>query len=179
MTHDLKHHWGWFLVLGIALVILGTMAIYASVYVTLLSMVFLGILLLIAAAFHLVGAFRGHEGGGFALNLLAFAVDVILGLLILRDPAASAAVITLLLAAFFLAGGIFRIFFALSDHLPNTVWVILNGLVNLGLGVLLILQWPYSGLWFIGLCIGIDMIFRGWSWVMLGFALRKIPQFAH
>ena len=31
---------------------------------------------------------------------------------------------------------------------------------------------PESGLWFIGMCIGIDMLFHGWGWIMLALAAR-------
>ena len=37
-------------------------------------------------------------------------------------------------------------------------------------------QWPVSGLWVLGLFIGIDMIFYGWSLIMLALAVRGLPQ---
>jgi uncharacterized membrane protein HdeD (DUF308 family) len=55
------------------------------------------------------------------------------------------------------------------------VWLLLHGVVNLLLGLLIWRQWPLSGLWVIGLFIGIDLLFNGWSLVMLGLAARKIP----
>jgi uncharacterized membrane protein HdeD (DUF308 family) len=50
----------------------------------------------------------------------------------------------------------------------------MGGIVSLFLGILLWMEWPESGLWFIGMCIGIDMIFHGWGWVMLSLALRTV-----
>jgi uncharacterized membrane protein HdeD (DUF308 family) len=41
------------------------------------------------------------------------------------------------------------------------------------LGILLWVHWPGSGLWFIGLAIGIELIFRGWAWIMLAVLLRR------
>jgi uncharacterized membrane protein HdeD (DUF308 family) len=56
---------------------------------------------------------------------------------------------------------------------PNWGWVLLSGIVTFMLGVLIKWNWAVSGLWIIGLFIGIDMIFRGWSYVMLFLAARK------
>ena len=36
-------------------------------------------------------------------------------------------------------------------------------------------QWPLDGLVVIGLFIGIDMIFNGWSLIMLGLAAKTLP----
>jgi len=174
----LQRHWGWMVILGILLILLGTFALGSSVYVTLVSMVFLGSLLLIAGAMNLVGAFRTRDSGGFVLYLLSAVLDVVLGILILRNPTAGAAAITLLIAAFLLAGGAFRMGMSLMGAGPNSGWVFLSGLVNILLGLALIFHWPYSGLWFIGLCIGIELIFSGWSWFMSGLAARKLPKLA-
>jgi len=50
--------------------------------------------------------------------------------------------------------------------------------VSLILGVGIWRQWPLSGLWVIGLFIGIEMLFSGLSWVMLGLTLRSGPRSA-
>jgi uncharacterized membrane protein HdeD (DUF308 family) len=42
------------------------------------------------------------------------------------------------------------------------------------MGFLLLAQWPASGLWVIGLFVGIDLIFRGWTWIRLALDLHKM-----
>jgi uncharacterized membrane protein HdeD (DUF308 family) len=44
---------------------------------------------------------------------------------------------------------------------PSWGWSVASGLISVALGVMLALQWPTSGLWFIGFAVGIDMIFSG------------------
>jgi uncharacterized membrane protein HdeD (DUF308 family) len=78
----------------------------------------------------------------------------------------------LILAIFLIFAGIFRIVFALAERFTGWGWVLLNGAVTLLLGLLVYKQWPASGLWVIGLFIGIEMIFNGWAWVMLSFSLK-------
>jgi uncharacterized membrane protein HdeD (DUF308 family) len=43
------------------------------------------------------------------------------------------------------------------------------------LGNLIWRQWPVSGLWVIGLFIGIELIFDGWALAMLGITARTLP----
>ncbi|MGZ3634159.1 MAG: hypothetical protein ACXWM7_07870 [Parachlamydiaceae bacterium] len=40
------------------------------------------------------------------------------------------------------------------------------------LGLLIWAQWPVSGLWIIGLFIGIDLIVLGWMWITLALAAK-------
>ena len=45
--------------------------------------------------------------------------------------------------------------------LPGWGWQVADGLVTLALGLLVLAEWPGSGLWVIGLFVGIDLIFYG------------------
>jgi uncharacterized membrane protein HdeD (DUF308 family) len=168
----LQEHRGWFLVLGIVLVGLGMVALGDTVLVTLVSIRLLGWLLLFSAIFEAVHWFRGREERHF-LDLLVFVLDLIVGLILLSNPAAGAFALTLVLAVFFLIGGLMRVFGALSSEAPHRAWAILDGAVSVLLGILLWVHWPSSALWFIGFAIGIGLIFRGWSWIMLALWVRQ------
>jgi uncharacterized membrane protein HdeD (DUF308 family) len=55
-------------------------------------------------------------------------------------------------------------------------WLLASGILSLILGVLIWAQWPASGLWVIGLLVGIQLLFTGWSLVMLALAARAHRQ---
>jgi uncharacterized membrane protein HdeD (DUF308 family) len=169
------HKWGWFLVLGILQIVLGFVALGDTVAVTVISMIFFGWLLIFSAVLHALHWFRG-SGQSFFLDLLGFIFDLIVGIVLLTNPAVGAAALTLVLAVFFLVGGLMRIFASLSFDTPHRVWAILSGVISAGLGILLWIHWPLTGLYFIGLAIGIELMFRGWAWVMLALRMRS---FAH
>ncbi len=171
----ISHRWGWFLILGILQILLGVLALGDTVAVTVISMVFLGWLLILSAILHAIHWFRGRQRS-FFLDLLGFILDLVVGFIFLTNPAAGAVTLTLVLAAFLFAGGVARIFASFSFDLPHRVWAILSGIVAALLGILLWVHWPLSGLYFIGLAIGIELIFRGWAWVMLALRMRT---FAH
>jgi uncharacterized membrane protein HdeD (DUF308 family) len=52
----------------------------------------------------------------------------------------------------------------------------LSGAIDIALGVMIWRELPISGLTIIGLLVGISSIFRGVSWLMLGFTLKRIPD---
>jgi uncharacterized membrane protein HdeD (DUF308 family) len=158
--------------LGLASVLVGLLAMCFALIATLAQVVIFGVLLLIAGTIEVVHAFTARNGRGFALHLLAAALYLIVGLFVLEDPVRAAAVLTLLLAAFLLVGGVLRILFSLGARFPGGPWVLLNGVVDLVLGVLIWSGWPESSLWVIGLFVGIDLVFHGWAWMSLALAIR-------
>src|SRR2546427_905924 len=80
----------------------------------------------------------------------------------------------LLMAAFFIVGGVFRIATALLFRIPGRAWVVAGGTVTVALGVIIAAEWPVSAVWVIGTFVGIDLIFDGWSLVMAGLGAREL-----
>jgi uncharacterized membrane protein HdeD (DUF308 family) len=98
------------------------------------------------------------------------------GMMIITNPGATAVTLTLLIAMLLIFGGIFRIALAVAVRFHNGIWLLLHGAINLFLGISIWQNWPLSGLWVIGLFIGIDMMLNGWSLIMLGLTARNIPS---
>jgi len=171
----LRKRWGWFVGLGVLLALLGTIALGSSVLLTLASMVFVGWLMIVGGIFQTAHAFTCREWGGFFVDLLAGLLYSVAGLLIILHPAATAVGLTLLIAILLIFGGVFRIAVALTVRFHNWTWLLLHGAINLLLGFSILQSWPFSGLQVIGLFIGIDMIFNGWSLIMLGLAAKNLP----
>ncbi len=172
---ELQKHWGWLLALGFISILLGILALGASVFFTLASVLLFGWILLIMGILEVGHSFWQRQWGGFFLHLLNGILSIVVGVLMIGNPAASALILTLLLAMFFMVAGLFRLIAALALRYPSWGWRLFNGLLTLSLGILIWAQWPLSGLWVIGLFIGIDLIFSGWSSVMLALAARQLP----
>jgi uncharacterized membrane protein HdeD (DUF308 family) len=168
-----RHAWGWFLVLGVLLMVLGAVALAASGLMTLGTMVFFGFLLIVGGVIQLIHAFKARGWGGFFLLLLTGILGVVTGSLMVRHPGAAALSLTLLLASFFMVGGLFRVVGSLMLRFPNWGWACLSGAIAFLLGVMLVMEWPASGLCFIGIYIGIALIFEGWGWGMVAPAARR------
>ena len=173
-TPEMIHNWGWFLAFGIVLMLLGIAAISRSVTSTVVSMAFFGWLLVVAGIVEFVDAFMVGNWAGFFLHLLAAILFGIIGVSMLARPLISAEALTFLMSVFFLIAGVYQLVASMWMHLPGWGWHALNGVIASVLGILLLVQWPVSGFYAIGLFIGIDLIFYGWAWVALALNLHKM-----
>jgi uncharacterized membrane protein HdeD (DUF308 family) len=173
----LRDSWFWFVLLGIGLIVLGLVALTYTgmVWATVASAVFFGCFMAVAGIFYIVGAFYTRGWGGFFLNLLAGVLYLAAGIIIIDRPVEAAVFYTLLLAVFFFVEGLFRIFAALAGRFHHWVFMLLNGVVTLLLGILIWREWPFSGLYVVGLFLGINLIVSGASFVSLGLSARKLP----
>ena len=169
---ELRPAWWLFLALGLVSIIVGFLAISSAFIATLASVVVFGVLLLVEGITEVIHAVMVRNWRGFALHLLAAALYLIVGVFMLEDPVRAATVLTLLLAAVLFTGGLLRIIFPLVEQFPSWPWVVLNGVVDLILGGVILSGWPASTLWVIGLFVGIDLLFHGWSCVILALTVR-------
>jgi uncharacterized membrane protein HdeD (DUF308 family) len=176
----LREHWVWFLVMGIALVVLGSIAIgwACLTTITIAATWLFGFLLLAAGIGEIIHSFTVGKWSGTLVHLLIGLLYGVVGFMMINDPADSAITLTKIIAIFMVIGGLFRIVASLSHRFPGWQWVLLNGGITLMLGVLIYKNLPESGLWFIGLYLGIDMILNGWSWIALAIALKQLPDSA-
>jgi uncharacterized membrane protein HdeD (DUF308 family) len=170
---EIVHNWGWFLAFGIALVLIGVLAIARAVAATVVSMLFFGWLLVIAAGIEIVQAIMVGKWAGLYHHWLGAILFGVLGALIVWRPLVTAEILTLLMGAFFLVAGLFQVITPFVVSLPEWGWHVLNGIITLVLGILILAQWPVSGLWVIGLFVGIELIFYGGAWIALALKLRS------
>lgn len=170
----LSQRWGWLLFLGIVMVILGTVAFFIMPAATIGTVLVLGWLLVISGVVELIQAFRERKSGNLFLHLIGGVLGILVGLLVVTHPIAGALAWTLLFASFLTVIGIFRTVAAIRLKFPNWGWAVFDGAITLGLGILLWAEWPWSGLWFIGLAVGVSLVLRGWSYIMLALAVHSL-----
>jgi uncharacterized membrane protein HdeD (DUF308 family) len=162
----------WFVLLGVALIVLGGIALWSPWVASLATAVVIGALLLVGGVFEIVGAFWSRGRSGVLLHLLSGVLSLVVGALFLWAPVDALLALTLLLACLLMAGGLFKVAAAPSYRFEGWGWPLLSGAIDLVLGVLVLLDWPASALWMIGLFVGISLVFRGFAWIGLGTALR-------
>ncbi|MGP8232298.1 MAG: HdeD family acid-resistance protein [Methylovirgula sp.] len=172
VPHEIVHYWGWFLAFGVALVLLGAAAIARSFAATVATMLFFGWLLVFASAIEIGQAILVGHWAGFFYHLLSAILFGIAGFILITRPLISAEAITILIATLFLVSGIFQLIAAVAVATPGRGWQALDGIITFILGLLVLAQWPASGLWVIGLFVGIDLIFYGALWIALSLSLR-------
>jgi uncharacterized membrane protein HdeD (DUF308 family) len=168
--------WWLFLVLGIVLLALGAVAIGAAVATRFSSsstVVLFGFLVFVAGVAQIVVGFWAGRWPGFLPHLLIGVLYAVVGYLIVDARAESMLPLRLVLAAFLLVGGSFRMVAALVFRFEAWNWVLLNGVIGLLLGVMMNEAWPWTGPLVMGLFPGVEMILNGVAWVMLSVVLRR------
>ena len=173
---EIRRSWGWFLGLGIVLIILGAIAIGSAFLMTIASVFLFGWILIIGGVMEVVHAFWHKRWAGFFLDLLTGLLYVVVGWMMVNNPQESALLLTLLIAMFLVFEGVLRIVTAITVHYPHWGSVLFNGIISLLLGILIWRRWPVSGLWVMGLFVGIEMLLNGWSLVMLSMTGRNLPE---
>lgn len=167
----LKQSWGWFFAVGAAMVVVGTMAVtvpgLASLGVTLL----LGWMLLIGGVVQGVHAFTVRRWRGFLVQAVIAVLYVGVGLLFLANPLGGMFTLTLVVTAFLLIEGVFRLVTALQTRpAANWSWIAMSGIVSIVLASMIWAELPGDALWIIGLLVGVNIIFNGFSMIMVAMA---------
>ena len=169
----------WVIFAGITMLVLGTAAVIYDVTATLASVFVFGWLLLLVGAIQIGQAFQVRTWSGFFLYLLDGIIRATVGALLVVYPGSGALTLTLVLSFYFIVGGLFKTIVSMILQFPSWGWSAASGLVSVALGVTLAMQWPVSGLWFIGFAVGLDLILYGWALLMFAAAVRNVsPTYA-
>jgi len=172
--HTLRKNWGWVVALGVFFIVAGCIALGSVILSTVVTVYYIGFLMLVAGVFELVAAFQMKTWSRFFLWLLLAALYAVAGVLTISNPLLAASVLTLWLGAALIATGIMRIVvaFQLQEGAPWG-WLAFSGVITILLGGVILFQWPVSSLYVLGVFLGVDLVFAGVSWTMFGLALRE------
>ena len=98
------------------------------------------------------------------MRLIWAALTVVVGVWLIVEPHNGTLTLTLVLGIYFLFMGITRVTVAfLARGQQNAGLVGLSGVCGLLIGILVLAKFPSSADWAIGLLVGIDLIFAGWT----------------
>ncbi|WP_339744966.1 HdeD family acid-resistance protein [uncultured Maricaulis sp.] len=172
---DLNRQWGWFVGLGAVFLLFGLIAFGNLFAATMVSVLFVGILVGAAGIAFLVHAFQVRGWQNVTFWALSGGLYTIAGLLAFINPTLASTVITLVMAVSFMAAGAFRIWFGLQLR-PGRGWqlIALSGAVTALIGLIIAFSWPASGLWLLGLILAVDLTVQGAAMVLFGLGLRPV-----
>lgn len=172
---------GWFVGVGSVLLLLGIAGLFMVVTLTIASALWYGVLLLVAGIVEIVEALakpgESEAWRSRAVRFLAGLLYLVGGLYAVFQPLAASLALTLVLGLTLIASGVARAIWAVAhDAQTSRAAVILFAVLSVLLGTAIIAQWPYSGLWAIGLFVSCDLIAAGLSWCWVGlFGRPPVP----
>lgn len=168
--------WGLLMFQGVALIVLGILAIAAPMIATIAVELYIGWLFVIAGIVGLVAMVYADEVAAFLWTLVTAALSLGLGVLLLVRPLTGAVALTVALSAFFVAEGVFQIATSIAYRkaLPGAWgWFLASGVADLVLVAVIAASWPVSATWTLGLLAGVSLLTSGWAIVMTAFAARE------
>ena len=164
----------WYLIQGLLLIVAGVLALIDPLMSSITVVVLLGWILIISGVAQGIGLIGASGVPHFWLQLISAALALLVGSLLLRDPAQGLLTITLLLIVFLMMQGVSKVVFALTIRpLPNWGWVLASGVVGILLSVLLWARLPLTALWLIGLLVGVELISEGSALAYLAWRVRR------
>jgi uncharacterized membrane protein HdeD (DUF308 family) len=171
----LRDKWGWIVALGVIFMLAGVIALGSVLMATVSAVYIIGIMMIMAGVTEIITAFNVKDWGKFALWMLLGLLYVAAGVIAFLNPFAAATILTLMLGVALMIGGIVRGFLAwhVREAGKPWGWVAFSAVITILLGLMIVLQWPYSSFYVLGVFLGIDLIFIGSSWLMIGLALKK------
>lgn len=160
---------------GVALALVGLLALLFPVVSTFVIARVVGWLLVFSGLVTIWDAFTVEGTGAFFGELLIGLLKLALGVYLLRHPDVSVVVLTLLLAAVFMIDGAVQVAMAFELRpLDEWVWMLLAGLISIGVGLLIAAEVPRFSLIAVGIYIGISFLSTGIARIMISRRLSSL-----
>jgi len=168
-----REKWGWFLALGILLLVFGFIALANLFVATVVSVFYIGLMMLVGGIAYLIHAFQVKGWDHTLYWVLSGILYTVAGVLAFWNPALTAAVFTLIMAIALVVAGIFRLWVGLKMRpMRGSGWIIFGGAITALAGLVIALGWPVNSLVILGLFLGIDLMMQGWALIAVALAAR-------
>jgi len=175
LAGGIKRASGWSMALGVLMIILGLIAIFAPWEFGILIVLVVGWAAIFNGVAQLVYAFRVHSGGRAILEAILGLIYIIAGIYLLMHPLPGLLALTLLLGCFLLIYGIFALVLAFHMRpVQGWGWILTDGIVTILLGILIWAHWPFNSEWVVGTLFGISILMSGITRLMISLAFRRI-----
>ena len=165
--------WGWFIVLGAALIVLGSLALLNLPPAGTVSVYAVGVVMVIGALAQLGTTLLVPGWRGIGLLVLSAILYGAAGTFAIVNPRLAAIPLTSLLAFALIFSGIMRIrLTSVMPPLPGWVWVAASGLVSVLAGLMFFHFLFTNTVWLLGIALAVDLTFQGAMVIAFGVALR-------
>jgi uncharacterized membrane protein HdeD (DUF308 family) len=162
------------IVSAVGVFVCGILAIVLPLTFSVAIAVVLGWLFVFAAIAHLV--FGIHFGRGMlGWHALIAGLYVVAAINLLVNPLLGVVLLALVVGIVLVFEGIVEIFlFFMLRQYRHAVWILIDGVVTLGLGIMACAHWPPASLELVQYLVGISLMSSGISRLLLGFAIRAV-----
>jgi uncharacterized membrane protein HdeD (DUF308 family) len=175
----LRRTWRALMAIGVLAIVVGCIAILVPAVASVGTAIFIGWILMFVGVFLVAAAFAAPTIGSVVLRLLWAFLTFAVGLWLVIEPHNGTLTLTLVLGIYFLFMGVTRIAVAFAGRGQEGAGLVgLSGIAGLLIGILVLVEFPSSADWAIGLLVGIDLIFAGWTLVSIALVGKEATRAA-
>jgi len=174
---EIKKSAGMLTFFGILMVIFGILAMGSPFVAGLAVVWYFGVMLVVGGIFRVIYAFKAQSLGAGIWAIVVGFLTVFAGFALLGRPLMGLAIMTLILAVYFIIEGITEIIYAIQVK-PEIGWgwALVGGIISLALGVMIWRAYPAPAVWLIGVLVGIHLLFHGLAMLGIGAAARAVAS---
>jgi uncharacterized membrane protein HdeD (DUF308 family) len=163
-------HW-----LGIALIALGVVAVLAPVVAGSALVIVIGFIMFIAGIVPIVRELKAEPSKERTMGLILGTITALAGIAVIGHPLFGLAFLTLLLVIYFVVEGVSKIVVSFRyKPAAGWTWLLASGVLSLIFGLLIWNQWPVSGMWAVGVLVGLNLLGTGLALVTLASTLKSL-----
>jgi uncharacterized membrane protein HdeD (DUF308 family) len=177
VREGLARSWKALMAVGVAAILIGCVAIVVPAVASVGTAIFIGWLLIALGAFLVAAAFSAHSIGTVVLRLVWALLTMLVGLWLVVEPHNGTLTLTFVLGIYFLFMGLTRTAVAFAGRGREGAGLLgLSGIAGLLVGILILAKLPESSDWAIGLLVGIDLIFAGWTLTSVALVGKELAK---
>ncbi len=179
------YHWleqahrnaGWLEALGITEMVLGVFSLFLPLASGIAVIALIGMALMIGGILRLFVSFASDSFGSGTLSFLWGLVIASVGFFIFTHPGAGLATLTLMLSIMFFVSGLVACIVSFEmkrEH--GWGWMLAGGIIQIILALMVWRQFPLTGVWLVGVLVGIGLLSNGLTSLMVGILARRLTE---
>lgn len=172
--NEVKKNSGLTVAVGIIILLMGIFAMGSPFIAGVSLAIAVGFTLIIGGFGQLAFALKARAG---LFSIILAILTVIAGGYMVSNPGVALATMTMVLAIYLVISGVFEVMMAFQvKPVKGWGWALFSGAVSVLLGAMIWSQFPVSGVWTVGMLIGIKLFFSGWTLLMFGLTARSVAR---
>lgn len=176
----ITHPW-WFMLRGGVMFVFGSLLAIFSVIAPDVQMLgtvsswlpLAAFLILLVGILRCIDAFASNSKLAFLMDMQSSIIDLVCGFIILTSVGEKTLTFALIVAAYLIMQGLFRIIVSFVLEVPNPRSARIGGYISILMGLMAWMNWPFSGLWFLSFALSAEVANRGWALMFYAHSVNK------
>ncbi|AKH44009.1 uncharacterized membrane protein HdeD (DUF308 family) [Altererythrobacter atlanticus] len=169
----------WWTIGGVVMLVGGIFALFNLFAATISAVLLAGWFFLVAGALQLIAAFSDRGLAARIFHILWGILAIYLAITLFANPLAGMLTLTIAVALIMAVSAVIRLFLAVHFRRTSAFWgLILSAVISGALAALILFSLPESAAIFLGIYLGLELLFGGFAFLAMGAAARSNERMA-